>query len=77
MEPFGKSVTESFNLTEMCVEYIPFSKKGTMAKERIHKFTPLPIRLPEPISESFIAMTGLSVEKFRSLEMVNCYYPKS
>ena len=71
MEPFGKTVTQSFNLTELCVEYVPFSKRLAVNEGKfMHKFKPStpPIKLPHPIPESFISMTGLSTSQFREIE---------
>jgi hypothetical protein len=69
MEPFGKSVSQSFNLTDMCVEYVPFSKVQKANGKRQHLFKPNPIRLPDPIPESFISMSGLGVPEFRAMEL--------
>jgi hypothetical protein len=68
MVPFGKTVSQGFNLTEMCVEYEPFSRRSSMSKGGGHTFQPGPIRLPKPIPESFISMTGLTVKQFREME---------
>ena len=75
MDPFGKSVKDSFDLGKMCIQYQPFSLRAktqgledTDVSSGTESVDAANFSFPHQVPEAWINMMNLDKEEFRSSE---------